>query len=137
MSENTLLLVDDEPQVREVLSSILERNGYKVLQAGNYYEAMKAASDSRVDFLIADVSLPGPNGCELAARLVDSQPSLQVLFISGYTGAEICRSYGILHSDAHFLGKPFTPELLVERVAELLKESDEHRSAFTQVMIRP
>ena len=134
MLGNTVLLVDDEAQVRDVLSDILRTSGYRVLQAGNYYEALRSAEGEHIDLLIADVSLPGPNGCELALRLVEAQPSVQVLFISGYTGAEACRAYGILNSDAHFLGKPFDPATLVDRVGALLRESPEHRLAFTQNM---
>ncbi|MGH9627533.1 MAG: response regulator [Bryobacteraceae bacterium] len=73
----------------------------------NYYEALRAAASVRIDFLIADVSLPGPNGCELAVQLLRSESELQVLFISGYTGAEVCSTYGVSLSGSHFLAKPF------------------------------
>ncbi|HYP09674.1 MAG TPA: response regulator [Bryobacteraceae bacterium] len=134
MSASTILLVDDEDQVRDVLGDILRRDEHIVLEAGNYYEAIRLAESAPIDLLVADVSLPGPNGCELAVRLVNRQPSLQVLFISGYTGAEACRAYGILESDSHFLGKPFEPAALVARVRDLLRESAEHRLAFTRTM---
>jgi DNA-binding response OmpR family regulator len=95
---------------------------------------MRAATGATLDLLVADVSLPGPNGCELAARILETQPDMQVLFISGYTGAEACRAYGIQSSDAHFLGKPFDPATLLARVDELLKEPSDHRSSFTRNM---
>ena len=120
MSEIRILLVDDEAQVRDVLGHVLRAAGYTVLEAGNYYEGMRAAKDTTIDLLIADVSLPGPNGCELAARILETQPDMQVLFISGYTGAEACRAYGILSSDAHFLGKPFTASDLLRKVHSVL-----------------
>lgn len=130
----TILLVDDEVQVRQVLGGVLRNCGYKVLVAGNYYEGVRLAKEHRLDLLIADVSLPGPNGCELAVRLIEAQPGLQVLFISGYTGADACRSYGIQDSDLHFLGKPFPPETLAVRVAELMEEAPDRRRAFAACM---
>jgi hypothetical protein len=58
--------------------------------------------------------------------MVRADPQLEVLFISGYTGAEVCRNYGVSLSDAHFLAKPFDPETLVNRVGELLDARERH-----------
>src|SRR4051812_16884857 len=100
MIENTttILLVDDEQEVRAFLSETLKNAGYGVFDAGNYYGAVKVLDGlpkGSVDLLITDVSMPGPNGCELALRFLEREPKSRVLFISGYTGAEVCGHYGI------------------------------------------
>lgn len=125
MPANTevILLVDDEQTVRSVLRDTLEREGFTVLEAGNYYDALKTAGDCEyLDLLIADVSLPGPNGCELANRLLALRPGLPVLFISGYTGAEVCRHYGVQLHDLHFMAKPIDARSLVRRVRTILDQ---------------
>lgn len=118
----TILLVDDEPSIREAMKDMLEQEGYKVLEAGNYYQAIDVAEwyTDPLDLLIADVSLPGPNGCELANRLRTMRPGCRVLFISGYTGAEIVLQYGMPLSDIHFLAKPITKSALMGRVRLVL-----------------
>ena len=116
-----ILLVDDEVTVRSVLRDALERAGFTVVEAGNYYEAIREAGNIEfLDLLIADVSLPGPNGCEVAARLQARRPDLKVLFISGYTGAEVCRHYGVEVHDLQFMAKPLDLRALVKRVRTLL-----------------
>lgn len=121
------MLVDDEAAVRGVMRDALERAGFTVLEAGHYDEAMLASQDmlERMELLIADVSLPGRNGCELANELKRQRPKLPCLFISGYTGAEVCRAYGVGITDIEFLAKPFEPRELVERAELLLARSHE------------
>jgi len=125
--KGTILLVDDEEQVRDVLVETLKAAGYLVFDAGNYYEALKVLDElpkGTVDLLVADVSLPGPNGCELALRFLDREPKGRVLFISGYTGAEVCYQYDIKLSDKEFLAKPLYPKPFVERVEAILEQSE-------------
>ena len=120
--QRLILLVDDESAVRGVMRDALVRAGFTVAEAGSYDEAMHHAErvlDS-IELVIADVSLPGRNGCELANELTRKRPGLPCLFISGYTGAEVCRAYGISISDVHFLAKPFDPHEMVDRVLHLL-----------------
>ena len=115
--KGTILLVDDEEEVRGVLAETLKRAGYLVCDAGNYYEALEVLDWlTHVDLLITDVSLPGPNGCELALRFLERQPKGRVLLISGYTGAEVCQQYDLKLSDREFLAKPLYPKPFVERV---------------------
>ena len=125
--KGTILLVDDEEQVRGVLTETLKTAGYLVLDAGNYYEALKVLDGlpkGAVDLLVADVSLPGPNGCELALRFLDREPNGRVLFISGYTGAEVCHQYDVKLSDKEFLAKPLYPKAFVERIEAILEQRD-------------
>jgi len=121
-----ILLVDDEEVDREVISRILEGEGYLVVKAGSYQEAL-AIFDRRseqIDLLISDISLPHRNGVELAKALLKKNPKLKILLISGWVGAEILEVYGIPSADRHFLPKPFTAPQLMERVREIL-ETDE------------
>ena len=120
--QRLILLVDDEASVRGVMRDALVRAGFTVAEAGDYNEAFQASEGllESVELLIADVSLPGRNGCELANELRRQRPDLTCLFISGYTGAEVCRAYGVGLTDVEFLAKPFDPGELVERVQLLL-----------------
>ena len=120
--QRLILLVDDEAAVRGVMRDALVRAGFTVAEAGSYDEAMQHAELvlESVELVIADVSLPGRNGCELAIDLTRKKPGLICLYISGYTGAEVCRAYGVSISDVHFLAKPFDPREMVERVLLLL-----------------
>src|SRR3954463_15691581 len=124
MSENTetILVVDDEPTDREMLRSILHRQGYQVIAASDARQAMKLAKkySEEINLLVTDVSLPGTNGCELAMAALRMLSDLKILFVSGYTGAEIFRYYGIPFTDMHFLRKPFTSDDLLKRVRHVL-----------------
>ena len=123
--QRLVLLVDDEEAVRGVLRDALVTAGFTVLEAGNYEEGVRAARPvlDALQLMIIDVSLPGRNGCELANELKRHGASIPSLFISGYTGAEVCRAYNISITDVHFLAKPFHPRDLVERVELLLRQS--------------
>ena len=108
------------------MAEALEGEGYVVLQAANSTQALSVtrAQASTIDLLVADISLPGTNGCELAKQLLELFTELRTLFVSGYVGAEVCRYYGIPITDVFFLRKPFEKEDLVERV-RLVLESPE------------
>ena len=120
--QSLILLVDDEEAVRGVMRDALVRAGFTGAEAGTYDEGLAVAADvlDQIELLVADVSLPGRNGCELAHELRRQRPNLPCLFISGYTGAEVCRAYGISISDIQFLAKPFHPHELVQRIQHLL-----------------
>ena len=121
-NNETILIVDDEPVVCEFVEYVLEREGYSILEAGNCYSALHRKFLHRhIDLLIADVALPDGTGWDLARQFLSAQPDLKVLFISGYTGAELIRQYGIPLDDIHFLGKPFSPKELRERVRVVLE----------------
>src|SRR5262250_1965805 len=105
----TILIVDDEMEDRQLMKATLEATGYKVLDASNSHSAENifAQHSQDIDLLIADVSLPDYNGCELAKSLLEVNPDLKVLLVSGHAGAEICRFYGLTSVELHFLEKPF------------------------------
>ena len=117
----TVLLVEDEDIVRNLCVQILERLGYKVLQARNGAEAIALAQGygDRIDLLLTDVVMPGMNGAELARQLVLHHPERKVLFTSGYTDDAIVR-HGILKEGVSFIGKPYTPSALAKKVRGVL-----------------
>jgi two-component system cell cycle sensor histidine kinase/response regulator CckA len=116
-----VLLVEDEAPVREMTSRALQRHGYAVVEASGANDALKVIerSDSTLHLLITDVVMPGMDGPELARLATRLRPGLPVLFMSGYTDDEVIRR-GLLDAGQPFLQKPFSPEVLIQRVADLL-----------------
>lgn len=117
----TVLLVEDEPGVREFAKFALESRGYTVLEAscGNDALARSASYGSPIHLLIADVVLPGINGRELWEQLLSERPGLKVLYLSGYMDETILRS-GLQQDQVAFLQKPFSPSVLVQKVRDVL-----------------
>ncbi len=119
--EETVLLVEDEPDVRDLTREILEAGGYTVLQACDPQDAMLIAERhaAPIHLLLTDVIMPRQSGRALAERLRPLRPELQVLFMSGYTNEAIVR-HGVLEPGTLFIQKPFTPEALGRKVREAL-----------------
>jgi CheY-like chemotaxis protein len=110
----TVLVVEDEDAVRELVRRTLARVGYRVLDAGNGQEATRVAErhDGPIHLLITDVVMPGMNGSELATELTRSRPDLEVIYISGYADSEVVRR-GVRRDPERFLDKPFSSENLL------------------------
>jgi two-component system cell cycle sensor histidine kinase/response regulator CckA len=117
----TVLLVEDQEQVRAVARGILKRTGYHVVVAASPYEALLLCESHRgpIHLLLTDVVMPEMSGAELAKRIAPSRPDMKVLFMSGYTDDSIVR-HGVLESEMAFLQKPFTPESLARKVREVI-----------------
>lgn len=117
----TVLLAEDEDQVRDVASGVLQRYGYHVLEARNAGEALLTceAHPGTIHLLLTDVVMPQMSGRQLAERLAKVRPEMTVLFMSGYTENAIVH-HGILDSGISYLQKPFTPETLVRRVRQVI-----------------
>jgi CheY-like chemotaxis protein len=117
----TILLVEDEDAVRSLAGKVLRALGYSVLEAALGKEAMEIAAThpSAIDLLLTDVVMPGYSGAELARQLVESRPSLKVLYMSGYTDEAIIH-HGVLAANIAYLQKPFTPSVLATKVREVL-----------------
>ncbi len=117
----TILLVEDEPAVRDLTRRCLEASGYRVLQASDAEEALEVAGKfaGGLDMLLTDVIMPGASGPDLARQLVVARPELRVLFVSGYTDQAMA-SERILEPGAAFLQKPFTPDGLARKVRDVL-----------------
>jgi two-component system cell cycle sensor histidine kinase/response regulator CckA len=117
----TVLLVEDEPGVREVARRVLERSGYQVLLVESALEAVVLGEShpAQIHLLVTDVVMPKLSGADLAARLLDKRPEMKVLFMSGYTDRGIVSS-GVLDGSVPFVQKPFTSEQLARKVRQVL-----------------
>jgi len=117
----TVLLVEDEESVRQLVRETLESKGYKVLEANNGRDALRIASEQTgaIHMLITDVVMPGMSGRELSKQLSVTHPKTKVLYLSGYTEDTLVPS-GEPERDSAFLQKPFTLQLLSRKVRELL-----------------
>jgi CheY-like chemotaxis protein len=117
----TILVVEDEVDVKELVDDVLTKYGYTVLAATTDAEALLLCEQhpDSIQLLLTDVVLPGLSGAELAKRLVSFYPRLRVLYMSGYTDDAIVH-HGVLHPDKEFIQKPFTPNALAIRVRQVL-----------------
>jgi len=117
----TILLVEDDNQLRELARMILASRGYRVLSVdrSENAEGVSASHNGKIDLLLTDVLMPGMNGSEVANRVRRQRPEIKVLFMSGYAkDAEVHN--GILSHAQSFLQKPFSPYTLVEKVRDVL-----------------
>jgi signal transduction histidine kinase len=120
----TVLLVEDDASVRQLAGSILEAQGYTVLNASNGQDALRVASDHqgpRIRLVITDVIMPVMNGKVMAEWLKITYPNLKILFTSGYTDDAISQ-YGVLEAGTAFLAKPYAPATLARKVRAMLDD---------------
>lgn len=122
--DRTILIVEDEDPLRDLLVRTLRKEGYTVLDAEGPDTALRLAQqyEREIHLLVSDVVMPGGNGVEFAHQLRNSRPETRVLFISGYASDEVLRRDGA-ESDAPFLSKPFMPAELAARVHDVLSSS--------------
>lgn len=119
----TILLVEDEAQIRTLATNALREAGYTVLSAADGQEALLVSSQhlGAIHLIVTDVVMPGMSGVHLSNQLVALRPATKVLYISGYTDGELSR-YDTLDDNFAFLPKPFTPTSLASKVRQLLDE---------------
>ena len=117
----TILLVEDEEDVRALAREVLERQGHRVLEAGDGVQALQCyeAEGERIDLILTDVVMPRMSGRELVDRVRAMRPAMPVLYMSGYTEDAILR-HGVRDASMLLLGKPFTPADLISKVREVL-----------------
>jgi len=119
----TVLVVEDEAEIRKLVSRTLDECGYEVIEAGNSQEAISkaAAAEEKLDLLITDVIMMGMNGPQLAEQIRSTMPDIRVLYISGHSGKALTQ-HGLIEQGATLLPKPFSPRELTEIVAKILTE---------------
>jgi two-component system cell cycle sensor histidine kinase/response regulator CckA len=117
----TILLVEDQDEVRRVAQEILIRHGYHVIAAQNAGEALLSCErhPRTIHLLLTDVVMPQMSGRELAVRLETIRPDMKVLYMSGYTDNAVVH-HGILDSGIAYVQKPLVPDMLARRVREVL-----------------
>jgi two-component system, cell cycle sensor histidine kinase and response regulator CckA len=125
----TILVVDDEAQIRTLARDILLGAGYQVLEAEDGDQALRIADDHQgaIHVLLTDIMMPGINGKEMADRFLVVRPDTKPIFMSG-RAAEVISDAGVLIPVDAFLAKPFTVERLLNKVRERL----EYRSPFSR-----
>jgi signal transduction histidine kinase len=121
----TILLAEDEAEVRAVVRLVLESSGYTVLESQSGEEAMQICQKhpTPIHLLLTDVVMPKMSGRLLAEAVVALRPNIKVLYLSGYTDDAVVR-HGVLEAGMHFLQKPFTPMVLARKVREVLGAGD-------------
>ncbi|MFT3841388.1 MAG: PAS domain S-box protein [Myxococcaceae bacterium] len=117
----TVLLVEDEAQVRSLVREVLRQRGYTVLEAASPGDALLISEQhaNEVQLLLTDVVMPRMNGRELAQRVKDKWPGIRVLFMSGYTDDAIVQ-HGVLDGGVDFIEKPLTPDALLRKLRNVL-----------------
>jgi CheY-like chemotaxis protein len=117
----TILLVEDEPAVRALVSETLQIYGYKVLEARHGIEALLISSQyaGPISLLITDVVMPQMSGPAVVDRLLPVRPGMKVLYTSGFSHLAVFQ-HGVVDSEQDFLQKPFTPDALVRKIRDLL-----------------
>jgi CheY-like chemotaxis protein len=118
----TVMVVEDEPVLREFITAVLKGHGYSVLHAGDGLEALKICRDNpgKIDLLLTDMVMPnGINGHELAAQMIELRTAIKVLYISGYS-QELMENSSRLNLGVNFLPKPFDVSKLLITVRRCL-----------------
>ncbi len=121
-AHETILLVEDESAILQMVRSLLEKRGYRVLAAGTPLEALRVAEaqPGSIDLLVTDVIMPEMDGNRLFRKMSETRPGLRCLFMSGHTDEALAQR-GILDAGVHFIQKPFTMQDMEARVQETLQ----------------
>jgi CheY-like chemotaxis protein len=118
----TILVVDDEPEIRKLVSAMLTRSGYRVVSADTGENAIRLfRNNPDTDLLLADVVAPGMSGPMIADQIAALKPDIKVLFMSGYDGTQVVRRY-VVEKGYSLLTKPFTMEQLRSKVQAVLAD---------------
>lgn len=122
----TVLVVDDEEDLRDIMQRMLERRGFDTLVAGDPEQALATCRDHAgdIDVLVTDLGLPGASGADLSRAAVALRPEMGVVYISGLP-KDIAVTKGLIGDDALLVKKPFTSDLLIEALRLVIAKRDE------------
>ena len=117
----TVLLVEDEESLRELIREILQANGYEVLEADDPMKAIETVErhEGAIHLLLTDILMPGMNGRALAQRVRERRPDIRVLYMSGHTEDSVAQN-GLVEPGALLISKPFTQASLAQKLREAL-----------------
>jgi PAS domain S-box-containing protein len=117
----TVLVVEDEEAVRQLVSNILEMKGYNVLQASNGAKALELSEHHKgpIHLVVTDIVMPGMTGPEVAKKISEKRSDVKIVFVSGYSDGAIAHQ-GLLDGDVAYIEKPFGIEILAQKVREVL-----------------
>jgi|SRR6185312_2139867 len=120
--KQTILVVDDEPEIRKLVTAMLTRNGYVVLSADSGENALRLfTSNPHTELLLTDVVAPGMSGPMIADEIAALKPGIKVLFMSGFDGTQVVQRY-VVEKGYSLLTKPFTMEQLERKVRAVLHD---------------
>ena len=119
----TILIVEDEASLLRLTTRVLQAAGYRVLSARNGEVAQKVLKehDGPVHLMLSDVVMPGLSGNDLAERMAEMRPEMRILFTSGYND-DIVVQHGVSNASAYFLSKPFSTDVLLGKIREVLED---------------
>ena len=128
----TILLAEDSEPLRKLAQGFLEDDGFRVISAGSGEEALQVAAKfgGPIDLLLTDVVMPGMNGRILAENFLARHPGMKVLYMSGYTDSFIA-GHGVLEPGTHLLHKPFSEEVLIQKVREVIDGAKKPAFAYS------
>ncbi len=120
----TILVTEDEADLRELTRIFLESYGYKVLTASNADQALQAVKDfkGRIDLLLTDVIMPGMSGRQLADKILTTRPELKIVYMTGYTDDMVVQ-HRVLEPGVHLLQKPFKKAELAMKIRSALDQA--------------
>lgn len=121
--DETILIVEDEEAVLDLMTKVLEQHGYNILLASSAEEAIKLVNnlDEPIHILLTDIVLPGANGRELSEQIIRSKPDIKIIYMSGYTDQAI-GDQGVLDENTDYIQKPFSPFFLLKKIREVLEK---------------
>jgi CheY-like chemotaxis protein len=122
LGSETIMVVEDDARVRDLVRIMLEGAGYEVRLAEDAADAERACARGGIDLVLTDLVMPGVGGQALAERIAAVSPSTRILFMSGYSD-EAVHHHGVIHPDAAFLEKPFSARALTTKVRATLSRS--------------
>lgn len=132
----SMLIVDDEPFIRQILARIVSREGYQVRQACDGHDALDRLSDASCDIVISDIKMPNMDGIALLSEIKSRYPEISVILITAYAGEYSVQDALQAGADA-FIAKPFKNVEIAETLREVLQKNPRSRKKASAVIPQP